>query len=136
MPATELIIAHKDQASRSRIARMLADYAGSTATTGTAAGLMAMLLRGGRPVVVLAGGLEEELALTSLVPLLKSCNRHATIIVVADDLSSSDELKVRQQGIFYRTNRPLCATGWDELQLAVACACNKMRLACTPVRAC
>ncbi len=133
MSATKLIIAHKDYTSRLRIARMLIAGDGEVETTGSAACLMESLMRGGRPVVVLADGLEEELTLAALVPLLKSCNPHATIILVADDLSWSDELKMRQQGIFYRTHRPVCAAGWDELQLAVACACKRIRPAGTPV---
>jgi DNA-binding NtrC family response regulator len=134
MSAPRLIIAYKDSATQKRVARALATNARTVETTGSAACLMETLLRGSRPVVVLGDGLEEGLSLATLVPLLKQCNPHATIILVAEDLSTSDEFKVRQQGVFYRASRPVCSAGWDELQLAVDCACNKMNSAVTTAR--
>lgn len=126
MSIPKVIIAEKNPISRSRTARALASKAGAVETTGSAACLMGDLLHGGSTVIVLGDGLEENLSLATLVQLLKSCNPRSTIILAADDVSPAEELKVRQQGVFYRTNRPVCDLGWDELQLAVACACNKV----------
>jgi hypothetical protein len=87
---------------------------------------MGSLLHGGRSVVVLADRLAEGLPLPALVPLLKRCNPHAAIILAADDVPRQEEFKVRQQGIFYRANRPAGAAKWDELQLAIDCACSRV----------
>lgn len=107
---------------------MFAEKAFTVETTGSAAHLMRNLLHGELSVVVLGDGLEEGLSVATLIPLLKSCDPHLTIILVDDEVSPVEELKVCQQGIFYRTNRPACALGWEELKLAVDCACSKLML--------
>ena len=131
-----LIVAGKNPIQRARMARMLSDGIAAIATTGSAACLMEMLLRGKRSIVVLSDGLEENLSFTRLIPLLKSCNPHLIIILASDDVSHSDELCIGQQGVFYRTNQPDCAEGWDELQLAVHCACNSALYATRPFHPC
>lgn len=128
----KVIIAEKNQISRARMARTLAEKSYTVETTGSAACLMESLLHNRSTVVVLGDGLEEGLSVASLIPLLKSCSPHLSIILVTDDFTVSEEVKVRQQGIFYRTNRPICALGWDELKLAVECAFNKVKLASRP----
>ena len=134
MSGPTIIIAEKNHLSRTRMALAFAERNHFVKTTGSAAYLMQNLLHGGLSVVVLGVGLYEGLSLTTLIQLLKSCDPHSTIILVSDDVSPTEEVKVRQQGIFYRTNRPICALGWDELQQAVDCACNKIRLRTTPFR--
>jgi len=124
MPRPTIIVAGKNQIQRTRAARMLSDGSISIETTGSAAHLMEMLLHGGLAIVVLIDGLEEGLSFAHLVPLLKSCSSRAIIILAADGVSHAEELCIRQQGVFYRTNQPACAEGWDELQLAVDCAWN------------
>ncbi len=132
MSEPKVIIAENNHGLRTRLARVLAEKAYAVETTGSAACLMHNLLHGRLSVVVLGDGLEEGLSVATLIPLLKSCDPHSTIILAADEVSPVEELKVRQQGIFYRTNRPLCDFGWDELQLAVECACNKLIRAAKP----
>ncbi len=133
-PNLSIIIAAKNRISRRRLARALAGRAGRVETTGSAARLMSSLLHGGRSVVVLADGLAEGLALPTLVPLLKRCNPQTAIILAADDVPRREEFKVREQGIFYCAHRPVGAMAWDELQLAVDCACNRVLLEDGPVR--
>lgn len=132
MPSAKIIVAGKNPIHCARTARMLSDGAVSVETTGSAARLMEMLLHGRVSIVVLSDGLEEGLSFAHLVPLLKSCNSRATIIVATDDVSHAEELRIRQQGVFYRTNQPACAESWDELQLAVDCACNSALYANRP----
>lgn len=124
-----IIIADKNQISRTRTARVLAGPGRSVEATGSAAKLMHSLLHDSWSVVVLGDGLEEELSPASLVALLKSCCPRATLILAAGELSLAEERKVRQQGIFYRASRPVSDAGWDELSLAVDCACRKLALA-------
>ncbi len=123
----KIIIAEKNQVIRSRMARALSGLDHIVETTASAAHLMGKLLHSGLSIVVLGEGLEEGLSVSMLVPLLKSCNPHSTIILVADDVLPVEEVKVRQHGIFYHTNRPLCALGWNELKQAVSCACNQTK---------
>ena len=127
-----VIVAGKNPIQRARMSRMLSDGAVTIETTGSAARLMEMLLHGGLAIVVLNDGLEEGLSFAHLVPLLKSCNSRATIILATDDVSHAEELCIRQQGVFYRTNQPACAEGWEELKLAVDCACNSALFANGP----
>lgn len=127
-----IIIAANNQRRRTRMASVLAEKGRSVKTTGSAASLMESLLHGGLSVVVLGDGLEEGLSVASLIPLLKICSPHSTIILATDEVSPTEERTVRQQGIFYRINRPVCPTGWDELQLVVECACNKVMLGSIP----
>ena len=134
MPKPTIIIAAKNRIRRSRMARALASQAGRVETTGSAACLMESLLHSGRSVVVLVDRLAEGLPLPALVTLLKRCNPHAAIILAVDDMPRQEEFKVRQQGIFYRANRPVDATRWDELQLAVDCACSRVLLESGSVR--
>jgi len=133
MQQPEIIIAADNPVSRSRMARVLADKARSVECTGSAACLMDSLLRGGPFIVILGDGLEEGLSVVQLVTLLKSCNPRATIILAADDVSPTEEVKVRQQGLFFRTTCPVNALGWEELQLAVECACKKVLQGTMPV---
>ena len=125
----KILIAEKNLVIRTRMARALAASAGGVETTASAAHLMQFLLQGGSSVVVLGESLEEGLPVSTLVPLLKSCNPRSSIIFVADHVSPVEEVKVRQQGIFYHTSRPACALGWAELQSAVACACKQVMAA-------
>lgn len=132
MAEPTIIIAANNQRRCTRMARVLAEKGFSVKTTGSAASLMESLLHGGLSVVVLGDGLEEGLSVASLIPLLKICSPHSTIILATDDVSPTEERTVRQQGIFYRINPPVSPTGWDELQLAVECACNKVMLESIP----
>jgi hypothetical protein len=134
VPKPTIIIAAKNRISRRRMARALAGQAGRVEMTGSAVRLMSSLLHKECSVIVLADGLAEGLALPALVPLLKRCNPQAAIILAADDVPRREEFTVRQQGIFYCANRPVGATAWDELQLAVDCACNRVLLEDRPVR--
>lgn len=125
----KIIVADKNQISRRRMARALAERTLPLEATGSAAYLMQNLLHDGPSVIVLGGGLEKELSVVTLVSLLKSYDPHSTIILVADNVSPSEEIKVCQKGIFYRMNRPVCALEWNELQLVVDCACNRVMYA-------
>jgi hypothetical protein len=129
-----LIVADKNPLRLFRMTRMLANDAFSIEATGSAACLMEKLLHGGAPIVVLGDGLEEGLNMAHLILLLKSCNANATIILATDELTRAEEHSVRQQGVFYRANQPICRSGWDELQLAVDCACHSVMNAIRPYR--
>jgi DNA-binding NarL/FixJ family response regulator len=126
MSGNRIIIADKHPVIRNRMVSLLTVSTHSVVTTSSTAHLMQDLLQGGQPIIVLGDGLEEGMPVATLVRLLKCCNPHATIILVADDVALEEERRVRQQGIFYRANRPRCAMGWDELQLAIACACRSV----------
>lgn len=132
MSTTGIIIAASHSACRNRMAQALTDEGAKVDTTDSAACLMAELLRGGSPIVILSDGLEEGLSLATLVPLLKRCNRHATIILAAADLPLEEEIKIYRSGIFCRTGQSFGATGRGELQLAVACAHRRLEQVAVP----
>lgn len=122
MSAPAIIIAASHSAFRNRMAQVLTEKGTPVETTDSAACLMAALLRGGAPIVILSDGLEEGVPLPRLVPLLKRCNRHATIILAAVGLPLEEEIKIHRSGIFCRTGQSIGATDRNELQLAVTCA--------------
>ena len=122
----KIIVAEKNRNTRSQIAKVLSEQAYAVETTESAAQLMHSLLQSNFSVVVLGDGLDEDIPMAGLVKLLKRCCPQTTIILVADNVSPIEERMVRQQGIFYQANRPICAMGWNELQLAVSCACQSL----------
>jgi len=122
MTSSSLIIAEKNPATRRQLARGLAASADPVTTTGSAAQLLEHLLHNDCQVVVLGGHVEENLSLTAQIRLVKRCNPHLAIILVADEVSLGQERTVRDAGIYYRTNHPESADDWAELQTAVACA--------------
>lgn len=121
----EIVIADNNKEMRQRMAKILSDRMHSVRTTRSAAHLMHHLLHGMRPLVILGDGLEEGLSIANLLPLLKSCLPSLTVILVTDDLSFPEEVKVRQSNIFYRMNRPVTEECWHELQQAIECACRE-----------
>lgn len=125
----EIVIADNNHKMRERMANALADREYAISTTGSAALLMHHLLHGKRPVVILGDGLEEGLTVSNLLSLLKSCVPTLLVILITGDLSFPEEVKVRQQEIFYRMHRPESAACWGELYQAVECACKGATLA-------
>jgi len=122
---SNIIIAAENPFNRARMAKALGKKSYSVDTTGSAACLMGTLLHGAAPIVVLGDGLEEGLSVAQLIPLLKSCNPKITIILAVDKISPAEAVQACQEGVFYRTNHSGYTLGWDELQKAVDCACNK-----------
>ena len=66
--------------------------------------------------------LEDVVAASDLIPMLKKCDRNLTIILVSDEKSLPMVRKIRREGIFYHALRPVSAEDREEIRLAVECA--------------
>jgi len=72
--------------------------------------------------VVLLSTRFDELAATELIPILKQCNRHLKIILVASELPLALLRKARSEGIFYHALKTGQPEDEEELREAVRCA--------------
>jgi FixJ family two-component response regulator len=125
MGEREIIIADGDLKLRSRLASHFRNSGYLVATAGGTEQLLARVLEGRSPVVILGAGLSGQLAAADLVHLLKRCSRDLHIIMMSDALTRSQARQLRQEGIFYQALR----TGVDrgELVQAVDCAFEQLR---------
>lgn len=72
--------------------------------------------------VILLGSTFDSLPAGDLIPILKRCNRNLTIILVSDEVSLPLMRKLRREGIFYHSLRPVGEEDKNELFQAVRCA--------------
>lgn len=121
----DLIIADKDIETRKQMADLLIDAGYSVTVTSSVVKVIANVLKRTAQVLLLGKEL-GKFSSAELVPLLKKCNRNLMIILVADDMPLPLLRKVRQQGIFYHTLRPVEQEGQEEIRQAVKCAIDKL----------
>ena len=116
-----LLIVHKNQAERDQLAAIFAAdrYQVKTATSITD-GLEGVLNKTVQ-VIVIAGDCDEQLSV-KLIPLLKKCNRHLSIILVTDELPLNLLRRIRKEGVFYHALLPAGEVEWEEIHQAVSCA--------------
>ncbi|HKL26348.1 MAG TPA: response regulator [Desulfuromonadales bacterium] len=120
MTSHGILIADDDQAARQKMAEQLSREGYQVTATGSAAAVLYGTLKKTARVVLLGTRLDEFSA-TDLIPILKQCNRHLKIILVASELPLSLVRRARSEGIFYhalRTGQPE-----DEVELSEAVRC-------------
>lgn len=128
MTRPRLLIAEKNGELRTRMMQASVEAGYQVKTAGTVAQLLCQVLRKQAPVLLLGDNFEENLALTDLLRLLKTCNARLAIILVSDEVSLMQVRKARQLGIFYHALPPDSPAEWQELELAVACAFRTSRM--------
>jgi DNA-binding NtrC family response regulator len=116
-----LIIAEQDTEFRNQIAELLTAEGYAVTVTDSAAHAVAGILKKAAQVIIL-GSECDHLAAGDLIPLLKQCNRNLRIILVSTDESLPVIRRLRKQGIFYHTPKPVTREDLDELCQAVRCA--------------
>lgn len=116
-----LLVADKNLESRKEMADILIEAGYDVMVTNSAAKAIHDVLCKSAQVLLLGTELDEFTS-AELVPLLKKCNRHLAIILVADDTPLPLMRKVRKEGIFYHALRPLESEGKEEIRQAVKCA--------------
>lgn len=72
--------------------------------------------------VILLGSEFDGLSAMKIIPLLKSCNRDLTIILVSNEESISLLRRLRKEGIFYHALKPVNGDDREELRQVVQCA--------------
>ncbi len=116
-----LLIADEDIDSRKQMADLFIEAGYNVIVTNSAANALYGILKKTAQVVLLSGQF-DELTANDLVPLLKKCNRHLTIILVSDDVSLSLIRKLRKEGIFYHALKPVKPEDREEIRQVVQCA--------------
>jgi DNA-binding NtrC family response regulator len=89
--------------------------------TDSAASMIQGILKKTAQVVVISNQL-DDLTAGELIPLLKKCNEHVTIILVSDEVPLPLIRKMRKEGIFYHALKPMNPEDRDEIRQAVQCA--------------
>jgi DNA-binding NtrC family response regulator len=122
-----LLIADEDLATRKQMAELFIDAGYQVTVTTSAAGALYGILKKTVQVVLLSTRFDELLA-TELIPILKKCNRHLTIILVASELPLSLIRQARREGIFYHALKPGLSEDGEELREAVKCAFERQAI--------
>lgn len=121
-----VLIADENIESRKVLADLCIEAGYNVTVTTTAANVLHGILKKSAQVVLLSGEF-DELAAAELIPLLKKCSRDLTIILVSDETSLPIIRKMRKEGIFYHSLKPIDPADREELRQVVACAFENMK---------
>jgi DNA-binding NtrC family response regulator len=124
-----ILIAEDDIDARKQMAGLFIAAGYNVTVMTSAATMLYGILKKTAQVLLLSGNF-DEVAATELVPILKKCNRHLSIIVVAKDLSLPIVRKLRSEGIFYHALKPFRPEDEEEIRQAVQCAFASMSRHC------
>ncbi|MDO3377777.1 response regulator [Geoalkalibacter halelectricus] len=116
-----LLIADRDKDGRKQLADFFANAGYQVVETDSAAQVLLDTFKKEAQVVLLSGEF-DEIPAADLIPIIKKCNRHLTIILVSNEESLPQIRKLRSEGIFYHALKPVNAADKEELKLAVQCA--------------
>jgi len=119
-----LLIANKDSRARNRLAELFDGDDYQVSTADSVANALEGIINKEIQVVVLDGQVDQQ-NMARLVPLLKKCNRHLSIILISDELPLELMRRVRQEGIFYHALRTTGAVDPQEVRAAVRSAFTK-----------
>ena len=121
MTSNGILIADDDLVARKKMADQLINEGYQVTVTNSVAGVLYGTLKKTARVVLLSTRF-DELAATELIPILKQCNRHLKIILVASELPLALLRKARSEGIFYHALKTGQPEDEEELREAVRCA--------------
>ncbi|MHB8121951.1 MAG: response regulator [Desulfuromonadaceae bacterium] len=121
-----VLIADENVESRKVLADLCIEAGYNVMVTTSAANVLHGILKKSAQVVLLSGEF-DELAAAELIPLLKKCSRDLTIILVSDETSLPIIRKMRKEGIFYHSLKPIDPADREELRQVVACAFENMK---------
>ena len=119
-----LLIADQDLDSRKQMAELFIEAGYNVIVTNSAANALNGILKKTAQVVLLGSGF-DDLTAADLIPLLKSCNRRLSIILLTNDTSLPLIRKLRSEGIFYHALKPVSGEDRDEIRQVVQCAFQK-----------
>lgn len=116
-----LLIAHNDRTERERLASIFSKDGYQVSTMESVVEGLGAILDKTVQVIILAGDYDEQ-QIAKLVPLLKKCNRHLSIILVSEQTSIELLRRIRKEGIFYHALSTAEELEQQELHQAVDCA--------------
>lgn len=121
-----VLIADENIETRKVLADLCIEAGYNVMVTTTAANVLHGILKKTAQVVLISSEF-DELASAELIPLLRKCNRELTIILVSDETSLPIIRKMRKEGIFYHSLKPIDPADKEELRQAVACAFENLK---------
>lgn len=121
MTTPGILIADDDLTARQKMADHLISEGYQVTVTNSVAGVLYGTLKKTAQVVLLSTSF-DELKATELIPILKQCNRHLKIILVASELPLALLRKARSEGIFYHALKTGQPEDEEEVSAAVRCA--------------
>ncbi len=122
-----LLIADKDLESRRRLANLFIESGYHVTVTDSAANALYDVIKNTAQVVILSSEFDEVRA-ADLIPLLKRCNPHLTVILVTGELSLPLVRRLRREGVFYHALKPVKPEDGQEILEAVRCAFESLVL--------
>ncbi|MBM4312427.1 MAG: response regulator [Deltaproteobacteria bacterium] len=120
-----LLIADKNVETRRQMASLLINAGYDVMVTDSAVKAIDGVLKKTAQIVLLGSAL-DELTSAELIPLLKHCNPHLMIILIADDAPLPMIRKARTEGIFYHALRPAEPEDEEEIRQVVKCALENL----------
>lgn len=134
MHSQRILIADRNSATCAQMAESFVRSGYDVVTTASAADVVNRVMQKEAGLVLLGDEFNESVPVTDLVRILRRCDQDLSIILVADEVSPSQERCVRQEGIFYHALKPVCEEDTDEIRLAVECAFNSTGQSCSSAR--
>ncbi len=126
-----ILIMDNDAAVRCLVTDVLVESGYDVMVSKTAAsGLGGILKR--LTQVVLLGSEIDGLCAADLIPILKKCNPHLSIILISEEIPLAKLQKVRRAGIFYHLLKPISEVDKDEIRQVVDCAFHRTRYTGAP----
>lgn len=113
-----LLIANKNQLEREQLAAVFGNESYQVTTCATVADGLGKILDKEIQVIVIGGDYDEQ-HIAKLVPLLKKCNRHLSIILMTEEIPLELLRRIRKEGIFYHA---VGEVGREEIREVVSCA--------------
>lgn len=120
-----LLIADKNVEMRRQMASLLINAGYDVMVTDSAVKAIDGVLKKTAQIVLLGSAL-DEITSAELIPLLKHCNPHLMIILIADDAPLPMIRKARTEGIFYHALRPAEPEDEEEIRQVVKCALENL----------
>lgn len=121
-----ILIADESQESSKVMADLCIEAGYNVTVTTTAAAVLNGILKKTARVILLGSNF-DELAAIELIPLLKTCCRNLTIILVSNEASLPVIRRLRNEGIFYHLLKPVLPEDREELKQVVACAFQNIK---------
>jgi len=116
-----LLIADRDEETRRRIVGCFSGSEYSVVEADSVDVVLSNVLKNEARVILLGSEFDGFSAI-KIIPLLKSCNRNSTIILISDESSPSLIRRLRKEGIFYHALKPVNGDDSEELRQVVQCA--------------
>ena len=120
-----LLVADEDRKNRDRIAGLFNETEYKVVAADSVDAVMRDVLRKDANVLIL-GSVFDDIPAGDLIPILKSCNRNLSIILISNEVPLPLMRKLRREGIFYHAFIPQETGDRDELLQAVQCAFKKV----------